>query len=58
MTLSVAEVAEQLGIGRNRTYDLISAGILPAVRIGRTIRIPTDQLKRWLEKEATRTGNA
>lgn len=58
MTLSVAEAADHLGIGRNRTYDLVNAGILPAVKIGRTIRIPTDALKRWLEKEAARTGNA
>lgn len=53
MTLSVAEAAKHLGIGRNRTYDLISAGTLPAIRIGRTIRIPTEQLRLWIESQTT-----
>lgn len=54
MTLSVRETAEALGIGRNRAYDLISAGVIPAVRLGRSIRVPKDTLEAWLEQEASR----
>lgn len=48
MTLSVRETAEHLGVGRNRIYDLIRTGELPYIRIGRTIRIPTETLAAWI----------
>jgi excisionase family DNA binding protein len=53
LTLSVAETAEALGIGRNRAYDLVSAGVIPSVRLGRSIRVPIQTLEAWLQKEAT-----
>lgn len=54
LTLSVRETAEALGIGRNRAYDLISAGVIPSVRLGRSIRVPKETLATWLEQEASR----
>lgn len=48
LTLSVREAAAHLGIGRNRVYDLIRAGDLPHLRIGKTIRIPTEPLAAWI----------
>lgn len=48
LTLSVREAAAHLGIGRNRVYDLIRAGDLPHLRIGKTIRIPTETLAAWI----------
>jgi excisionase family DNA binding protein len=53
LTLSVRETAEALGIGRNRAYDLIAAGVIPSVRLGRSIRVPIETLEAWLLKEAT-----
>lgn len=55
LTLSVSETAEQLGIGKNRAYDLVKSGELPSVRIGRTIRIPYEPLKDWLESQVVRS---
>ncbi len=48
MTLSVRETADHLGVGRNTVYDLIRAGDLPHMRIGRTIRVPRQQLAAWI----------
>lgn len=55
VTLNVSETAEFLGIGRNKTYRLISNGILPAVKIGRQFRIPIKSLEDWLMNEAEKS---
>lgn len=54
MTLSVNEAARELGVGRNTAYDLVRAGHLPHVRIGRVIRIPRLQLQEWLNEQSNR----
>ncbi len=43
------EVADLLGIGRSKTYELIAAGDLPAVRVGKRYRIPAEALRAWVE---------
>lgn len=48
LTLSVREAAGHLGIGRNRVYELIARGELPHLKIGRTIRIPSQPLAEWI----------
>lgn len=55
MTISVAEAAQYLGIGRNRIYDLLHEGKLPAVRLGKNYRIPIKSLDEWLDKEAQKS---
>lgn len=44
LTLSVKEGAELLGISKDLCYDLVAAGELPALRLGRRIRLPTAAL--------------
>ena len=47
-----ADVAPLLGVTTGRIYQLIAAGLLPSVRIGRAIRIPRATWEEWLrEKE-------
>jgi excisionase family DNA binding protein len=43
-TLSVDEVAKVLGWGRSAVYEGVRRGELPALRLGRRIRIPTAKL--------------
>jgi excisionase family DNA binding protein len=38
--LKVCEAAAILRVGHNQLYQAVACGELPAVRIGRTIRIP------------------
>lgn len=53
LLLRVDEVAELLKIGRTRTFELIAAGELPVVRIGRAVRVPRHDLERWLRSQTT-----
>lgn len=48
--LRVEEAAKYLSLGRSKTYELIQAGELPAVRIGRSVRVSTAGLKAWLAR--------
>jgi excisionase family DNA binding protein len=50
-TLSVQETAEYIGIGRNKAYELVSSGILPAIKIGKQYRIPKVSLDTWLVQQ-------
>lgn len=52
LTLTVREAAAATGIGRNRLYELVRTGEIPAVRVGRNVRIPRDALVRWLDDAA------
>lgn len=56
LLLKPAEVAEVLGIGRSRAYQLIGSGRLPTVVVGSSVRVPADALNRWIE-EHTRPGD-
>ena len=38
--LTVAEVAEMMRVSKMTVYRLVHAGELPAIRIGRSIRVP------------------
>lgn len=51
MSLSnAAQVAEQLGVSRQRVYELVRRGDLPCVRLGRTVRFDPTSLDEWISK--------
>jgi excisionase family DNA binding protein len=50
--LKVPEVAEVLRISRSRAYELVSGGEIPAVKIGRSVRVSRKELDRWLEEQS------
>jgi prophage regulatory protein len=47
--ISLAEVQRVLGLGRTKTYELVATGEIPAVKIGRVLRVNREELDRWLE---------
>lgn len=49
--LKVPEVAKLLQIARGRAYALVSDGTIPAVKIGRSVRVSRKNLERWLEDQ-------
>jgi excisionase family DNA binding protein len=49
--LSLKDVQQLLGIGRTKTYELVTTGELPAVRIGRCIRVNRTELDEWLRAQ-------
>jgi excisionase family DNA binding protein len=49
LTYEVAQVAVLLGLTRNAVYDGIRNGDIPAIRIGKLLRIPRAALHRMLD---------
>lgn len=49
LLLRPSEAADAIGVGRATVYALIRRGELPAVRIGESVRIPAEELKKWVE---------
>ena len=48
--LTMGEAAGFLSIGRSKLYELVATGQLPVVRIGRSVRVPTSSLERWIRE--------
>jgi excisionase family DNA binding protein len=46
--LRAARVAEILDTSTARVYELIRLGILPAVKLGRQVRVAEDVLQAWI----------
>ncbi len=54
LLLRVPEVAKELNIGISSAWELVSTGQLPAVRIGRSVRVSRASLTDWISSpEAT-----
>ncbi len=49
--LKVPEVAKELRIARSRAYELVASGTIPAVKIGRSVRVSRRELERWLDEQ-------
>lgn len=50
--LTVAEVAEMMRLSRMTVYRFINRGDLPAVRVGRSFRVPQDALEAYLREHS------
>ncbi|HEY4684817.1 MAG TPA: helix-turn-helix domain-containing protein [Dehalococcoidia bacterium] len=50
LLLTIPEAAQRVGLGRSKLYELIQAGDVPVVRIGRAVRISAERLREWTEK--------
>lgn len=46
------EAAELLAVGRSKLYELIAAGEVPSVKIGRSLRVPAAELEQWVTERA------
>lgn len=46
--LTVAELQEILGVGRNMVYALLNNGTIPALRIGKKWRVPKEAVLHYL----------
>lgn len=49
--LRASDIAPCLGVTTGRIYQLIAAGVIPAVRIGGAIRIPLQAWEIWLAEQ-------
>ena len=46
--ISIAEIAEKLGVSRAYVYQLQKDGKLPSVRLGRRVIVPLPAWNQWL----------
>jgi len=52
LLLRIPEVARTLGIARSLAYQMARDGRLPAVHIGKAVRVPRRRLEEWIEDRA------
>jgi len=48
--LKAQRVAETLDISKSKAYQLMQSGTIPTIRIGRSLRVPSKALTRWIEE--------
>ena len=49
--LTLREMQEMFSIGRTKAWQLVASGEVPAVKIGRSVRVSRRELERWLEEQ-------
>ena len=54
--LTVAEVAAVMRVSKMTVYRLVHSGDLPAVRVGRSFRVPEDAVNEYLRRSFFQTG--
>ncbi len=53
--LTVAEVASVMRVSKMTVYRLVHAGTLPAVRVGRSFRVPEQAVHDYLDQSYVET---
>jgi excisionase family DNA binding protein len=53
LLLKVEQVADRLNLGRAKTWQMVMAGEIPSLTIGRSRRVPAAALREWVERQAT-----
>ena len=54
--LTVAEVAALMRVSKMTVYRLVHAGDLPAVRVGRSFRVPEEAVRRYIRDSFVEAG--
>ena len=54
LVLSLAQVQQVLGIGRDAAYALAHRQDFPVLRVGRRLIVSRDALRAWLERQGER----
>jgi excisionase family DNA binding protein len=50
LLLTITEAAEAIGLGRSKVYELVAAGVIESVQIGRSRRIPVQAIHRYVDQ--------
>jgi excisionase family DNA binding protein len=56
--LTPEQAAHRLGIGRTKVYELMDAGELPSLWIGRSRRIPTAAIPAFIARKLEEAAHA
>ena len=58
LLLKPQEAADQLRVSRAKTYELISSGQIPSIKVGSSLRVPADALREWIQRQVTERAEA
>lgn len=53
-TMSVQELAAEMGISLPKAYELVKESDFPTIRVGTRILIPTEAYKEWLLRNSVK----
>ena len=51
LLLKVSEVVKVTGYCRSVVYSMIASGEIPSIKYGRSVRVPADGLRQWIERQ-------
>ena len=51
--LRMRELQEISGWSRGKAYGMVASGEIPSIRSGRSVRVPLDAFRRWIELNTT-----
>jgi excisionase family DNA binding protein len=54
--LRPSEAAAAMGISRSRMYELLAANAVKSIRIGKSARVPVEELRAWVAAELSKQG--
>ena len=54
---TLPEIQEALSLGRSKIYELISAGELRPLRVGRAVRFRAQEIESFVERLAEQAGD-
>ena len=58
LLLTPAEVVRLTNLGRSTVYGMLASGELPAIRVGRAVRVRRSDLEAWIEAKVTGNGHS
>jgi excisionase family DNA binding protein len=58
LTYRITEAAEAIGVSRTKMYEMVASGEVPSVKLGKSVRIPVQQLKAWLNRRVDEKATA
>ncbi|MGD0290690.1 MAG: helix-turn-helix domain-containing protein [Candidatus Binataceae bacterium] len=56
LLVRVSKAADMLDISKSTLYSLINEGTVPAIRVGKSLRIPIDWLYKWVADQHTESN--
>lgn len=56
LLLTPIEAANAIGVGTSKIYELLASGAIPSIRIGKSIRVPADKLREWIDNQITESA--
>lgn len=51
LLLKPEEAGAALGLCRSKIYVLLADGTLPSIRVGRSVRVPAEALRAWVDRQ-------